>query len=214
MTWPETTRHDKLDDLARDRAAAYALGSLSVTEAVEYETHLGGCEVCRREVSSLQSVLGDLATLAPSKTPPPELKGRLLARAREAKPAATQPWKAWQPSAAETGLMLVRAGEGRWEPSGVEGVEIRRLFLDVENDRATMLVRMAPGTAYPSHVHGGAEECFVLEGDLDVAGTTMHAGDYQRATSGSLHGIQSTENGCLLFIVSSLHDELSSGAHV
>ena len=25
--------------------------------------------------------------------------------------------------------------------------------------------------------------------------------------------VQSTENGCLLFIVSSLHDELSSGAH-
>jgi len=209
-----TTRHDRLDDLARDRAAAYALGSLSVTEAVEYETHLGACEPCRREVESLQSVLGDLATLTPSKTPPPDLKGRLLARVRETKPAPTQPWKAWQASAMETGLTLVRGGEGRWEPSGVEGVEIRRLFLDAENDRATMLVRMAPGTSYPSHVHGGAEECYVLEGDLDVAGTRMLAGDYQRATSGSLHGIQSTENGCLLFIVSSLHDELSSQAHV
>jgi len=41
----------------------------------------------------------------------------------------------------------------------------------------------------------------------------MHAGDYQRVEVGSEHPVQSTENGCLLFIVSSLHDELlESGA--
>jgi predicted ChrR family anti-sigma factor len=208
------TRHERLDDLARDRAAAYALGSLPPVESADFEEHLRACEACRREVEALQGVLGDLATLAPAVAPPPALKDRLLARVLESKPAVSQPWKAWLPAASEAGLTLVRAGEGAWEASGVDGVEIRRLFLDRENDRATMLVRMAPGTSYPSHVHGGAEECYVLEGDLDVAGTRMVAGDYQRATSGSLHGIQSTVGGCLLFIVSSLHDELSSEAHV
>jgi predicted ChrR family anti-sigma factor len=208
------TRHDRLDELARDRAAAYALGSLSPVESAEFEEHLHACEACRREVESLQGVLGELATLAQAVAPPPGLKDRLLARVRESKTAVSQPWKAWLPEPSGAGLTLVRAGEGAWEASGVDGVEIRRLFLDRENDRATMLVRMAPGTSYPSHVHGGAEECYVLEGDLDVAGTRMVAGDYQRATSGSLHGIQSTVGGCLLFIVSSLHDELSSEAHV
>jgi anti-sigma factor ChrR (cupin superfamily) len=208
------TRHDRLDDLARDRAAAYVLGSLSLEERAELEAHLRACDLCRREVESLESVLGDLAALAPAMSPPPALKERLLARVRESEPSVTQPWKQWLPATSEAGLTLVRAGEGAWEPSGVDGVEIRRLFLDRENDRATMLVRMAPGTSYPAHVHGGAEECYVLQGDLDVAGTRMVAGDYQRATSGSLHGIQSTVGGCLLFIVSSLHDELSQEARV
>jgi hypothetical protein len=49
----------------------------------------------------------------------------------------------------------------------------------------------------------------VLQGDLRV-GPTLHmrAGDYQRVEKGHQHPVQSTDGGCLLFIVSSLHDEL------
>ena len=36
----------------------------------------------------------------------------------------------------------------------------------------------------------------------------MRAGDYQRAAGGSQHPWQSTRDGCLLLIVSGLHDEL------
>ena len=36
----------------------------------------------------------------------------------------------------------------------------------------------------------------------------MHAGDYQRMGGGTVHPVQSTEGGCVLFIISSLHDEL------
>ena len=73
----------------------------------------------------------------------------------------------------------------------------------------TMLIRMAPGTAYPAHRHGGAEECYVLEGDLHVGDDiVMHAGDYQRAEAGSTHPVQSTRGGCLLLLTSSLRDEL------
>jgi anti-sigma factor ChrR (cupin superfamily) len=207
------TRHDRLDDAARDRAVAYALGALSPDEVGRMQAHVSDCEACRREVQSLRALFENMATLAPAEAPPPELKERLLAKVRAGETtSAIQPWKKWSASAGLAGLTLVRGGEGDWESSGVDGVDIRRLFVDAENDRATMLVRMAPGTAYPAHVHGGAEECYVLEGDLNVAGTVMHAGDYQRATEGSLHGIQSTENGCLLFIVSSLGDEML-GAH-
>jgi predicted ChrR family anti-sigma factor len=207
------TRHDRLDDAARDHAVAYALDGLSSAEASEFEAHLESCEACSNEVQSLRVLLGELGTLAPPQAPPPDLKNRLMAKIRESKTeqASKQPWKSWTTSAAAAGLTLVRAEEGGWEPTGVDGVVVRRLFLDVENDRATMLVRMAPGTSYPAHVHAGAEECFVLEGDLLVGESRMRAGDYQRATSGSLHGMQSTEGGCLLFIVSSLHDEMLPG---
>ena len=85
---------------------------------------------------------------------------------------------------------------------------MKPLFVDRERDYVTMLVRMAPGTSYPCHRHGGAEECYVLQGDLHVAGQVLHSGDHQRADDASEHGVQSTEEGCLLLIVSSQHDEL------
>jgi len=104
-------------------------------------------------------------------------------------------------------MTLVR-GDGDWEKTGVDGVEVRRLFVDVPNDRLTMLVRMAAKTEYPSHRHGGVEECFVLEGDIYGPGWEMRAGDYQRLEGGSVHGVQGSRGGCVLFIVSSLNDEL------
>ena len=85
------------------------------------------------------------------------------------------------------------------------------LMFDAARRTATMLVRMLPGTQYPSHRHAEAEECLVLEGDLHVgADLVMHAGDFQRAAKGSVHVPQFTVDGCLLLITSSLEDELLS----
>ena len=100
------------------------------------------------------------------------------------------------------------AAEGPWEATAVPGIEARKLFVDEPNDRVTMLVRMAPGAAYPSHRHAGPEECYVLQGDLRTGDVVQHAGEYQRAAMGSVHPSQSTEGGCVLLIVSSLHDTL------
>jgi quercetin dioxygenase-like cupin family protein len=70
-----------------------------------------------------------------------------------------------------------------------------------------MLVRMAPGTSFPAHVHNGPEECFVLQGDLTIGPATMATGDYQYAPPGSSHPVQSTRGGCVLLLTSSLSDE-------
>jgi anti-sigma factor ChrR (cupin superfamily) len=105
-------------------------------------------------------------------------------------------------------LVLKRASEASWESTAVAGVTIRTLFVDDANNHFTALVRMAPGTSYPRHIHSGPEECLVLEGDLRVGeDVIMHVGDYQRAPTGSCHGVQSTEQGCLLLITSSLTDQ-------
>lgn len=204
--------HDRLDEEARDRVALHAVGALSEREAAEVEAHLAICAPCRAEAASLRRAAEALYAEVPSRPAPPELREKLLARVRgaaeENRPAA-QPWKTWSAPAAPGGLLLLRGADGEWEKTAVDGVEVRKLYVDEAADRVTMLVRMAPGTSYPSHRHGGAEECYVLEGDLLVGGTTMRAGDYQRAEGGSRHGIQATETGCLLFIVSSLRDELT-----
>jgi anti-sigma factor ChrR (cupin superfamily) len=210
--------HDALDDEARERAALHAVGALPPEEAVAYERHVEACAACRAELAALARTASELALLAPQATPPAGLKQRLLARFREtpreglrAVPTApsAQAWKQWQDDAASAaGFTLIARDAGAWEQTAFEGVEARRLFVDAHNDRVTMLVRMAAGSSYPAHVHGGPEECYVLEGDLDVGDVVMRAGDYQRMERGATHAVQSTRNGCLLFLVSSLQDEL------
>jgi anti-sigma factor ChrR (cupin superfamily) len=87
---------------------------------------------------------------------------------------------------------------------------MRVLAIDAAADRFTALVRMAPGANYPAHRHGGPEECFVLEGDLRHEERVMRAGDYEWVAAGSHHGPQTTAEGCLVLIHSSLSDVQTS----
>lgn len=196
------------DDASRELAALAALGSLEGDDAARFDEHLRVCAACRAEVEAHRGVVHALAEAGPIVPAPESLRSRLMAAvaADAADGAKTQPWKSW--SATTGDVLLLGALQGGWEATAVPGIETRRLFVDEAADRVTMLVRMAPGTAYPAHRHGGPEECFVLEGDLDVGAARMTAGSYQRLAQGSTHPIQSTQGGCVLLLVSSLRDEL------
>jgi anti-sigma factor ChrR (cupin superfamily) len=151
---------------------------------------------------------GEAASRSDTRRESPADAGAARPRASE-----VQIWKAWaraQGASSSADFTLVPQDSGPWEATSIKGIEARQLFIDRKLDRATFLVRMAPGTAYPAHVHGGPEECFVLEGDLKVGEATLRAGDYQRAETGSTHAVQSTERGCVLLLVSSLADEIVS----
>jgi anti-sigma factor ChrR (cupin superfamily) len=204
--------HDQLDLELGDRAALYVTGSLPSQERAEYELHLAACRVCEREVTALLEVSGDLALLAPHAAPTKDLWPRIRARIEDS--PDVQVWRNWSEKAAPRapaaglGFTNVPLDEGAWEPTGIEGMEVRRLSVDRDNDRATFLARMAAGCAYPAHRHAGPEECYVLSGDLHIGDLTMRAGDYQRAEPGTEHPVQSTEHGCVLLLVSSLADEL------
>lgn len=206
--------HIEIDDELRDRAALYVLGSLDEDDARAYRAHVAACAVCRAELASLENVPAQLLEAAPAVEPPRGLFERVLERTREPRPARetdardTQIWKRWGdgPAAAFT---YVERGAESFEPTSVAGISARKLFVDVENDRVTMLVRMEPGAAYPGHRHSGPEDCYVLQGDLIIEGErTLHGGDYVRAAPDSVHGVQSTRGGNLLLIVSSLGDEI------
>lgn len=215
-------------DAAREIAALYALGTLTSDESSAFEAHLGGgCPDCAAAVKSFLDITASLekAVAGPGREPRSALRAELLRRvasekrdtaaragdASEHRARETQVWKHWQEtpgSFIEPGLFTLRASEGNWQETAVPGVSVKPLFVDKDRDYVTMLVRMAPGSSYPRHSHAGAEECFVLEGDLRVAGRVLRAGDYQRADATSNHGEQATDEGCLLLIVSSQHDEL------
>src|SRR5262249_39728205 len=156
------------------------------------------------ELETLAPLSGALADLV-RQSAPPGVRAALLDRIERSadEPAApdAQVWKQWDNDSDAAGFLIHRAADEAWEPTGIDGIAVRRLFVDKPRNQMTMLVRMNAGTSYPRHVHNGPEECYVLQGDLHVGEEVLHAGDYQRAAPGSLHGIQSTDHGCLLFIV-------------
>src|SRR5204862_3254229 len=74
--------------------------------------------------------------------------------------------------AAETGREpVVPAPQGRTESEWEEvapGISCKLLATDTEKDRVSMLVRLAPGVAYPPHRHAGVEELYLLHGELMI----------------------------------------------
>jgi anti-sigma factor ChrR (cupin superfamily) len=209
--------HDQPDINAEELAALYVVGAMPDDDrrAMEAALESGHPELCR-EVHRLEAAANMLINSTDSVKPSDTVRQRLMSAisqpAAPAKPVeypTQQVWRDWSSDQIGTELYTLRADQGDWEPTGVAGVEVRRLFVDRANNRMTAMFRMAPGTAYPQHVHDGPEECYVLQGELHVGDQLiMRAGDYQRAMPGSEHSLQWTETGCLLLVTSSLSDEL------
>ena len=197
-------------------ASLAVLGALGEDDVTRLREHIAdGCPECATEIrdARLTTARLDLRTIGEGEAPPASLRARVLDAVRPAQTHddSVQTWRRWMDTAARSGapgLSTLRRDEGQWEATSVPGIDVKPLGVDAERRYVTMLVRMAAGSAYVPHRHAGLEECFVLEGDLRVAGEHLHAGDYQRADTASLHGVQSTDEGCTLLIVSSQDDEL------
>lgn len=111
------------------------------------------------------------------------------------------------------GLTFIRASEGTWR--GIApGVMAKLLSFDSASRRATTLLRFAPGTNYAPHRHAEVEELYVLEGGCSIAGREMTVGDYHRAEAGTVHHDTSTDDGCLLLVISSPQNEMLSSRHL
>lgn len=192
-------------------AALYSAGAMPPDERVAFEAHLKtGCLACATEVRKYLEVAVDLSALLPEIASTPASRAALFTRLRQqsqAKPSPLEKHLAAARFGAGGELITRRAGEDDWEETAVPGVRIRVLNVDKAKDEFVALVRMEAGASYPSHRHGGAEQCLVLDGELRVGDDTLKKGDYQFSPQGSRHPAQSTDAGCLLFITSSLADQ-------
>ncbi|HEX8188186.1 MAG TPA: cupin domain-containing protein [Pyrinomonadaceae bacterium] len=198
--------HTAFDEEAAGRAALYALGALEGAEAREFEGHLAaGCARCEAGLREFEAVAGDLGLAAPAAEPPGGVRARLLALAAEEKGGG--PAGAGISQKGAPGFLVVRAGEGRWRPTGDAGVSFKLLFADRGRGTVTALVRMEPGSRIRSHRHLGVEQCLVLEGDVRSGEVGMRAGDFNCSLPGSVHEELFTEGGALLLLVSPEHYE-------
>ncbi len=92
----------------------------------------------------------------------------------------------------------IAAASREFRPSKHAGVEFCPLRFDKTTGAGAVLLRMAPGCAYPAHRHTGGEDVLVLEGELIVGAEKFGPGDYLWSGVDSVHAPR-TVRGCLLF---------------
>jgi len=92
-----------------DLTAAYALDALDADERREYEAHLARCERCRAELASLSEAATSLAYSVETPAPPPQLRERILERARAERPNVVPLRPRWALPAAAAAVIAVAA---------------------------------------------------------------------------------------------------------
>ena len=104
--------------------------------------------------------------------------------------------------------VVIRPDDYQWTPSPAAVVE--RMMLDrigKEVGRATSLVRYAPDSAFPAHVHSGGEEILVLEGEFSDEHGSYPTGSYLRNPIGTKHAPKIGPQGATILVKLHQFDE-------
>jgi anti-sigma factor ChrR (cupin superfamily) len=188
------TKLDRHDHEHLDLLFLYALRSLPSNEMPVVEAHISACAECRREMETLRPIVESFVSwptdvLRPSAS----LWGRLAHRI--AQEAGTEPLLPPSPMPARP----------EWEEAA-PGISCKLLAMDAEKNRVSMLVRLAPGTDYPSHRHAGLEELHLLHGELIIDDKKLYPGDYLRAEPHTVDHRVWSETGCTCVLLTSTKD--------
>ena len=182
--------------------SSYALKALDSSEKAIFEEHLRqGCSACEADLRAFTQVADGIGKSVPA-NPPTQLRERLRSRLSR---SSRVPGVLLH----QSGLLISRSDELSWLTMA-PGIAYKPLYEDSARKYNTALVRMEPGSRYPSHRHSEIEELFLLSGDLHVEGQIMHPGDYCRADSGTIHGETFTDSGCVFLLLASQENELLS----
>jgi ChrR Cupin-like domain len=184
-------RHDKDH---QDLLFLYVLQALPLSEIPLALAQISACGECRQELETLRPIIRAFAARPTDVVrPSASLWDRLARRV-----------------AVETGQEPVvpppqRRVEPEWEQAA-PGISVKLLAADSEKDRVSMLVRLAPGGAYPPHRHADVEELYLLEGELMIDEKKLYPGDYNRAEAGSADQRVWSETGCTCVLLTSTRD--------
>lgn len=99
------------------------------------------------------------------------------------------------------GFAFHQASDDRWLPYPVPGIRMKVLALNKARGYVTLLLDVPPGTRFPSHHHGGAEECYVVSGSIVTCGRRLGPGDFVHADAGTDHGELWTDEGARVILV-------------
>ena len=179
-----------------ERVSLYALQALPAEELPGVEAQIAACVECREELDALHPLIDSFVSWPTDVLrPPTPLWDRLARRiAADSGQEPLSPARRWRP-------------EAEWEEVA-PGISVNLLATDADNDRVSMLVRLAPGTDYPPHLHAGIEELHLLGGELMIDDRKLYPGDYSRAEAASVDRRVWSETGCTCVLSTSTKDVL------
>ena len=165
-------------------AAQYVLGTLETDERAQLEARLQSDSVLRAAVSRW---MDDLAALEPPST---ELSA----------PATT--WHAIESAIQNVfpaGTVTHHVEGAAWNVIA-PGVQQMMLHQDSEAGIQCYLLRLEPGAQLPEHGHRIAEECLVLEGELQIGEVRVGPGDFHLARAGTTHPALRAQVATLVYL--------------
>jgi quercetin dioxygenase-like cupin family protein len=185
---------DRCDQM--DLVPAYVVHALPLSEASSMEAHIAACAHCQRELQTLRPIIDSFSAwpievLRPSASVWDRLLKRIESETPKTPPQARR--AAWP--------------EPDWEEAA-PGIFCKLLATNAEQDRVTMLVRLAPGVDYPPHSHAGVEELHLLHGELWIEDKKLQPGDYNRREPGTSDQRVWSETGCTCLLITSPSDVL------
>jgi anti-sigma factor ChrR (cupin superfamily) len=171
-----------MSENSEELAGEFALGALEVEERVRVEHLMRNSPEFWRCVDLWSRRLMPLSDRTAPREPPASVWAALRRRIGDATPSHSR-----------------RQTEGVWLDIA-PGVRLKMLHVDPVTGERTGLMWMEPGSSFPEHEHPETEECFVLEGVVNIDGQDYCAGDYTVADAGSRHDVIRSGLGGLLHL--------------
>ena len=185
-------------------AALHAVGALEGEELAGFERLLqSGNEHAYRALREFRDAAALSATVRmPAAAPSSAVKQRILS-AIEARAGNSDS------GGLLSGFHFVAGDLSQgWTPMRVPGAYLKLLSFNREQGYAVVLGKLDPGGRYPAHHHSGAEELYLLSGDLRIGDRTLRAGDFHHSYAGTFHSDNISEQGCTLLAVVSSREVL------
>ena len=175
----------------QELASLYVLGALSADERKQFEARLRDEADVRELVLSLQRASNLMVLAAPQTPLPTALKQKVMDRVSARSKEQRLP-----------GFKFIGAQDlGGWKELPVRGAWVKLLSLEREKGYAVLMGKLEAGVKYPAHTHEGAEEIYMLTGDLHIGDRTLKPGDFHHADAGTSHGVNYSVEGCTLLAV-------------
>lgn len=165
-------------------AARYALGVADASEMETAEILLDTDPSFAAMVGKYQIVFDDLHDGTSPDAPPPGVWDRIAAAISDN--ADPQP-------------ITVSSGTLVWRPIA-PNLEFKVLHEDADKGIRMVLYRAGPGAVVDRHRNTVAEECLVLEGEIEINDMVLRAGDVQLIATDTLHGPITSRKGAIIYI--------------